>query len=503
VGGENGELESLRQLLVGPELERLAALNERVADPAKRSIDMAEALPGAIRAAKAKPLREALEPVIEKAFSASVRKNPREVADAIYPIMGPAIRNSIAAAIRDFAEALNQIVEKSVSVHALKWRVESIITGKPFAEILLARSMRYAVEQVFLVHRKSGLLLQHVAAKGSVLKDADMIAGMLTAIQDFLSDSFTEGGQDLEMVDAGRLQLWLTYSPKLLLVGAVGGIAPVELRQVFRKALDRVDEQLRNEINNFKQDDVSVFEPAKPILEACLLGQSTSLEKPKAAKLWPYLAVVALVLLALLSWRIVVARRWDSYFQALRAQPGIVVTGIERRGGLWVVSGLKDPSTADPAQLLAGRNLDGRDVRFAFQPYLSMEQPFASKRALDETAGRIQRQIIRFDTNSSHLAISEAARIEDLALEIGELLRAAPGARIAVTGHSDETGTPEANAKLSADRASRVADSLVAQGVRREALNPSGVGDTRPLRKGESEFDQATNRGVSFTVTLQ
>ena len=67
------------------------------------------------------------------------------------------------------------------------------------------RQLLYSVEQVFLIHRKSGLLLMHVAAKDSVLKDADMISGMLTAIQDFLSDSFAEGGQELETVDAGGL----------------------------------------------------------------------------------------------------------------------------------------------------------------------------------------------------------------------------------------------------------------------------------------------------------
>ena len=212
-GDSNSSLEELRKLLVGAELDQLAALEERHAalrdridDPAKRSMDLAEALPAAIRAAKAKPLREALEPVFEKAFSSSVRKNPRELADAIYPIIGPAIRTSIAASIRDFAEALNQIVEKSVSLRSIQWRVESIITGKPFSEILMARSLLYSVEQMFLIHRKSGLLLLHVAANGSVLKDADMISGMLTAIQDFLSDSFTDGGQELETIDAGRLQ---------------------------------------------------------------------------------------------------------------------------------------------------------------------------------------------------------------------------------------------------------------------------------------------------------
>ena len=90
------------------------------------------------------------------------------LADAIFPVIGPAIRKSIAASISEFAETLNQIVETSVSFRAIQWRVEALITGKSFSEILLARSLLYSVEQVFLIHRKSGLLLLHVAAKNSV-----------------------------------------------------------------------------------------------------------------------------------------------------------------------------------------------------------------------------------------------------------------------------------------------------------------------------------------------
>ncbi len=501
-GVETSALGELRQLLVGAELEQLAALHERVADPAKRTVDLAEALPGAIRTAKVKALRDALEPVFEKAFSNSVRKNPKELADAIYPIIGPAIRTSIAAAIRDFAEALNQIVEKSVSIRSIKWRVESIITGKPFAEILMARSLLYSVEQVFLIHRKSGLLLQHVAAQGAVLKDADMISGMLTAIQDFLSDSFTEGAQDLETVDAGRFKLWMTYSPKVLMVGAVGGTAPVNLRHVFRQALDQTEELLQSEINNFKQDDLSVFEPAKPILEACLLGQSAP-EKQNKAKLWPYLAVIAAVIIALVTWRMVTQARWSNYFDSLREQPGIVITDVERHGSQYLLAGLKDPLAADPAALLAARKLDAAKIRFVWQPYLSLNTPFAAKRSQDEAVAKIQRQVIRFDTNSSKLLLTETEKIEAAAETIGQLLRVAPGARIAITGHADETGAPATNNKLSTERANQIADALAAQGIPRTAIDPTGAGNSSPLRKGTSEWDRATNRGVSFSVIMR
>ena len=328
-----------------------------------------------------------------------------------------------------------------------------------------------------------------------------MISGMLTAIQDFLSDSFSQDGQDLETVDTGRFKLWLTYSPKVLLVAAVGGTAPVELRQVFRRALDRIEELLQGEIANFKQDDLSVFEPARPILEACLLGQSAP-ERRKKARLWPYFAALAVVLLALIVWRQQTQAKWNRYFDALRHTPGIVITGIEKGGPGWLVTGLKDPLAQDPAALLRANHLDPRKVRYAWEPWLSLNTPFALKRASDAAVDRIRNQIIRFDTNSSKLVIAEADRIDDLTHEIGDLLRLHPGTRIAVSGHADDTGNPGTNEKLSIDRANTVVDALTAQGIPRNALVPVGVGNTKPLRAGSTDWDRSTNRGVSFEVNL-
>jgi OOP family OmpA-OmpF porin len=46
------------------------------------------------------------------------------------------------------------------------------------------------VEQVFLIHAESGLLLNHVTAADLDTPNADLISAMLTAIQDFVHDSF-------------------------------------------------------------------------------------------------------------------------------------------------------------------------------------------------------------------------------------------------------------------------------------------------------------------------
>jgi outer membrane protein OmpA-like peptidoglycan-associated protein len=485
------EFAELRQLLIGPELGRLSTLEDRLDDPALRTADVARVLPDAVRTSKAKALREALEPVFEKAFENSIRKHPKELAEAIYPVIGPAIRKSIAGSIADFAETLNQIVEKSISVRALRWRVEAAMTGRSFSEILLSRSLLYSVEQVFLIHRKSGLLLQHVSARGSVLKDADMISGMLTAIQDFFSDSFTESGQDLETVDTGRYKLWIQYGPKALVVGAVSGTAPAELKAVFRNAIDRIHQTLYAELDRFRQDDLSVFEPARPLLEACLLGQSGPPQKKKPWILWSLPALALLLAAGFIWYGIRERNRRDEYFSSLRQQPGIVVTGIEKKGSEYLVTGLRDPLAPEPR----------RDhVRFVWQPYLSLGTPFAAQREYLAAKDRLEAMLVRFDAGSSSLAPGEAWRTEPIAEAIAQAKKLRPSCRIVIAGRADEVGRAEINEKLSLERARRVAEVLAAQGVPKEWFDIIGMGNTQPLRKGASEWDRAANRSVSFQI---
>ena len=491
-GAGSGDLDEIRDLLVGPELKRLSALEDRWGDPVTRSGDIAEVLPAAIRGAKARSLREALEPVFEKAFESSVRKHPKELADAIFPVIGPAIRKSIAASIAEFAETLNQIVEKSISFRAIQWRVEALVTGKPFSQILLARSLLYSVEQVFLIHRKSGLLLLHVAPKNSVLKDADMISGMLTAIQDFCSDSFKEAGQDLETVNIGRFKLWVQYGPKALVVGVVTGTAPAELKNVFRDAIDTIHQTHFAELDRFKQDDVEVFEPVRPVLEACLLGQSAPGRTRSPGLLWAVVALALLLLFVGSFWyRARQQNRWNQYFASVKQQPGLVITGMEKRSGGWLVTGLKDPLAPAPAR---------EGVEYRWLPYYSLDTPFATERDYQTAKELLEGQLIRFDAGSSRLPSGEARRVEEVATAIVKLLRLKPASRIVVTGRADEVGSAATNDTLSLDRAKRALEALVSQGVSAERLSVNGVGNAQPLRKGVTDWDRQTNRSVSFKV---
>ena len=283
-------------------------------------------------------------------------------------------------------------------------------------------------------------------------------------------------------------------------MGAVSGSVPVALRDVFQKNLERIHELLYAELDTFKQDDLSVFEPARPYLEACLLGQAVRRSRRPILRWILVTALVLLLVTGAVYWFRARAR-WDHYVDALKRQPGIVVTRIEKHGSEYAIAGLKDPNAPDPAKLLRDSGLDARHVRFEWEPYLSLNTPFAADREMDAAKKQIEAQVIRFDVGVSKLPVAEADRIESLAAAIKLLVRGHPNTRIVITGHTDELGNAETNSGLSRDRSLRLVEALVAQGVPGDRLEATGVGNTQPVSTGGTEWDRASNRSVSFRVT--
>lgn len=95
-------LAELRELLLGGERREIEELRRRLDARALTPDELAEHLPEAIalRSSRDGELARALTPALEEVVGESVRRNPQEVATAILPALGPAIRQSIAGAMR-------------------------------------------------------------------------------------------------------------------------------------------------------------------------------------------------------------------------------------------------------------------------------------------------------------------------------------------------------------------------------------------------------------------
>ena len=85
---------------------------------------------------------------------------------------------------------------------------------------------------------------------------------------------------------------------------------------------------------------------------------------------------------------------------------------------------------------------------------------------------------------------------------IAVILADYPGFHVQVDGHTDNVGNPEANRKLSQERADAVVKYLVEKkNVDTKRLSAKGFGDSQPIADNKSKKGQAKNRRVDFTVT--
>jgi OOP family OmpA-OmpF porin len=303
--------------------------------------------------------------------------------------MGPAIRKAISSALESMIESLNETLERSFSAQGLRWRWESWRTGRPLSEVILLRTLVYRVEQVFLIHRKTGLLLHHVSATAAGVQDADMVSGMLTAIRDFVHDSFGGGAeQSLDSFQVGEFTVRIEQGPEAALAAVVRGNAPPELRGVLAEAIEAIHLEQAEELANF-QGDASPFERSRHHLEACLKAQQrTRAERTPGARTRRARAFLraslAIVLVGIALWSffsIRRSRRWNDYLERLGAQPGIAVLDSGRRGGKFFVTGLRDPLAADPVALLAGSGLTRANVQSDWKPYQALVPQFIAARA--------------------------------------------------------------------------------------------------------------------------
>jgi len=110
-------------------------------------------------------------------------------------------------------------------------------------------------------------------------------------------------------------------------------------------------------------------------------------------------------------------------------------------------------------------------------------------------SGKVAVYGIYFDTGKATLKPES----ETTLLEIAKLLKADTGLKLYVVGHTDNTGTFDANLKLSMDRAVAVVNTLVSKhSVNASNLKAFGDGPTAPVASNDNEAGKALNRRVEL-----
>ncbi len=104
---------------------------------------------------------------------------------------------------------------------------------------------------------------------------------------------------------------------------------------------------------------------------------------------------------------------------------------------------------------------------------------------------------IFFDTGKSALKPGAKSTLDRIAKQ----LRSESNARIAVEGHTDNTGGTEKNLALSDKRAQAVRDHLVSAGIPADRITASGKGEAEPIATNKTAAGRQQNRRVELIIT--
>jgi len=382
-------MQELRKLLFEQESSRIDRLEELLSNQELHAQEIAKILAEAvqIRSHSDNKLGQALTPAVEEALKTSIARNPQPLSDALFPVMGPAIRKAIQSSIATMLQSMNQTLEHSFSAQGLRWRLDAMRTGKSFAEVVLLNTLLYRVEQVFLIHKETGLLLKHIALDPSHHEDADVVSSMLTAVQDFIHDSFSSSeNQGLESLRMGDLQVLIEQGPDIVLALVCRGNPPLSLREKMQTTIEDIQHDFHENLHDF-EGDTQPFEATDLNLSPLLVADyQTKTKKGSPFKPLIILGVIAALIITWVIWdyrqQAAIDAQWQTYTQQLMDESGIVITYYSHHGDKRMIQGLRDPLSRDPYKLLAAANLPPEQLELSLQPYQSLASPFVLKRAL-------------------------------------------------------------------------------------------------------------------------
>lgn len=383
---KQNRLEELRDILLRPDLEKLEDLSGRIEESERRAADVAEVLPDSISKSFRKDSRliSALRTPLRQCVSESVREDPEEYADALFPIMGPAIRRAVAEAFKAWIQQANQAIEQSLSPRGLNWRFQAWRVGVPYGQYVLQRTLVYKVEDVYLIHSASGLLVGHATDGGIATKDEDAVSAMFTVIQEFVKDSFTrEQPQRLRTAELGELTLWAVHGPSTTIVAVIRGVPPATLRTELETTLELIETREGNTLRDYSGNRDSMLHLEADLRSCLLMSLNTEQPSSEGMRLSPALALLTLLAVGVVAW--LGYGVWDQgrltrVADAFAASPGVVITDLERDGDTIVLRGLRDPLAQIPAEIAAGAGWTGR-VADEFRPFLSLEDELVLERA--------------------------------------------------------------------------------------------------------------------------
>ena len=201
-------------------------------------------------------MAEALGPIMGDAIRVQIRDSRKDMVEALYPIIIETVQRAIAEFTREIQRNIDARLRMTFGPSGALRTLLARLRGVSPSQLALRDALPFVVQELFLIQQDSGLLLAHVQHDGQDDADSDLIGGMLTAVRDFTQDSFgeTEEGQELDEIQYGDQRVIIQSGQYVYLAAVIEGVEPEGFRTRLRQFVSQLHVQYKPQLRDYNGD---------------------------------------------------------------------------------------------------------------------------------------------------------------------------------------------------------------------------------------------------------
>ena len=201
-----------------------------------------------------KSIPEKLGPQITAALQKQISESQAQVVDILYPIIGKMVGKYIRREFEKITERIDRQFRKAFSIDGWIRRFKGWISGSKESEMIIRDLVPPSLLEMFIIEKNSGILKAHYAVNKAL--DADLVAGMLTAIKSFVEDAFSSGEQQLEMIEYDNYKIVISSFNSFYIANVISGILNAEFRaKLDHMVLDFAQKYLASEMSLLNREN--------------------------------------------------------------------------------------------------------------------------------------------------------------------------------------------------------------------------------------------------------
>ncbi len=138
--------------------------------------------------------------------------------------------------------------------------------------VFYLRKTKYTIEDIFLIH-DSGVLIKHITRTLKAERDEDILAGMFTAVQNFVDDAFAENdSESLKKMEYGDKKVLVHKGKHVILAVFISGDEPKWTLEGMKNLVSDIEERYGESVENYS-GDISELKDIENILKSLHQGR--------------------------------------------------------------------------------------------------------------------------------------------------------------------------------------------------------------------------------------